>query len=436
MFKKSSVTTSSGNQSTLQTVVLIASMFLGYTMIYIDKLSISISLVPMAKDLGITPSQKGMIMSAFFLGYAIMQVPIGFLNTKIGSKKILTASIFALGIFAALFSFGTSVIYFVLIRFLSGALAHSGYAQSVSKEVQANVPVSQRTFANGILLSSSGIASILGPIFISPAVQNLGYKQTYIILTVIALIICLILVAVIPNSGNGQANPSSQKIANANKVSLGKILFNKLVWLLLICDLFVNSVMYGVINWAPSFLTSDEVGFTLTQQGKMTSVAGAFFLIGALGGSYLVGKYFADKERDVITVFAILGSVALFTAYHIPHGGAINMVPMTICFAIGDLSYAIAFTTLLSLPLKRFKPAEFAPSYACVAMGGILGGFIAPYSIGFLVEKTGGYASVFTSFLVVGLLFAVAIRFVPKNYTPIDAAPAMTEAEELLQQEL
>lgn len=104
------------------------------------------------------------------------------------------------------------MIYFVLIRFLSGALAHSGYAQSVSKEVQANVPVTQRTFANGILLSSSGIASILGPIFVSPAVQNLGYKQTYIILTVIALVIGLILVVVIPNSGNVQKTNSDKKM--------------------------------------------------------------------------------------------------------------------------------------------------------------------------------------------------------------------------------
>ncbi len=90
MIKASSVNPTYGGQSTLQTIVLIASMFLGYTMIYIDKLSISISLVPMSKDLGITPSQKGMIMSAFFLGYAIMQVPMGFLNTKIGSKKIIS----------------------------------------------------------------------------------------------------------------------------------------------------------------------------------------------------------------------------------------------------------------------------------------------------------------------------------------------------------
>ncbi|GFH41865.1 MFS transporter [Lactococcus hodotermopsidis] len=421
-------------KNTLHTVLLIASMFLGYTMIYIDKLSIGISLVPMSEELGITPSQKGMIMSAFFLGYAIMQVPVGFLNAKLGSKKILIFSVFALGLFAALFSFGTSVIYFMLIRFLSGAIAHSGYAQSASKEVQSSVPVSQRTFAQGILISSSGIASVLGPKLVSPAVQNLGYKQTYLILTIIAILISLILIAVIPNNKTAAVANTAKKAAE--KVSLGKILANRTVWFLFICDLLVNSVMYGVINWTPSFLTSDKVGFSLIQQGNMTSFIGIFFLVGSLGGSYIIGKFFADKERDAITIFAIIGSIALFLAYQIPHGGAINMWPITLCLAIGDLCYSAGFVILMSLPLKRFKPAEFAPSYACVATGGILGGFIAPYLIGFLVEKTGSYASVFTFFLVTGLLFALAIRFVPKDYTPIDEEPAMTELEELSQQEL
>lgn len=52
MINTRSTQTSSGGKTGLQTVILIATMFLGYTMIYIDKLSISISLVPMSKDLG------------------------------------------------------------------------------------------------------------------------------------------------------------------------------------------------------------------------------------------------------------------------------------------------------------------------------------------------------------------------------------------------
>ncbi|GAB2023359.1 MFS transporter [Pseudolactococcus yaeyamensis] len=427
-------TVSSKGKTTLRTVVLIATLFLGYFMIYVDKLSISISIIPISKELGITPSQKGMIMSAFFLGYAVMQIPYGFLNTKLGSKKILTFSIFSLGFFAALFSFGTSIIYFILIRFLAGAIAHAGYPQSASKEVQSSIPLSQRTFTQGILISSSGIASIFGPLFISPAVQNLGYKQTYLILTVIAVIISLVLLFVIPNN-NVTTATAAQKVTE--KISLKTVLSNRLVWVLFGCDLLINAVMYGVINWTPSFLTSNEVGFSLTQQGNMTSITGVCFLIGSLGGSFIVGKYFLNKERLVIAVTTLVGSATLFLAYQIPHGNAINMIPITLCFALAELCYATAFVSLVSLPLKRFKPAEFSPSYAFMATGGILGGAIAPYLIGALVEKTGSYATIFTLFLILGLLSTIVIFFVPKHYTPIESdKQVMSELEELSQQEL
>ncbi|GHU42453.1 MFS transporter [Bacilli bacterium] len=423
-------TVSSKEKTTLRTVMLIATLFLGYIMIYVDKLSISISIIPISKELGITPSQKGMIMSAFFLGYAVMQIPYGFLNSRLGSKKILTFSIFSLGIFAALFSFGTSIIYFILIRFLAGAIAHAGYPQSASKEVQSSIPLSQRTFTQGILISSSGIASIFGPLFISPAVQNLGYKETYLILTAIAVIVSLVLLFVIPN--NVTTATTVQKVTE--KISLKTILSNRLVWILFVCDLLINAVMYGVVNWTPSFLTSDEVGFSLTQQGKMTSITGACFLIGSLGGSFIVGKYFLNKERLVIAVTTLAGSATLFLAYQMPHGNAINMIPITLCFAFAEFCYATAFVSLVSLPLKRFKPTEFSPSYAFMATGGILGGAIAPYLIGALVEKTGSYATVFTLFLILGLLSAIVIFFVPKHYTPIDSD--VSELDELSQQEL
>ena len=78
MINTRSTQTSSGGKTGLQTVILIAMMFLGYTMIYIDKLSISISLVPMSKDLGISPSQKGLIMRPFFWAMLSCKYRLGF----------------------------------------------------------------------------------------------------------------------------------------------------------------------------------------------------------------------------------------------------------------------------------------------------------------------------------------------------------------------
>ena len=109
-------------------VVLI--LFLGYCVVYLDKLTISFTIVPLAKEVGLEASQKGMIMSAFFLGYALMQFPMGFVSNKIGSKKVLCLSILLISAFSFMFGFASSFIFFIFIRFFAGLLAHSGYPAS------------------------------------------------------------------------------------------------------------------------------------------------------------------------------------------------------------------------------------------------------------------------------------------------------------------
>lgn len=67
--------------------LLLSTLFLGYVIVYIDKLSVGISIISISKDIPMTESQKGLILSAFFIGYAIMQVPMSFAINKFGAKK-------------------------------------------------------------------------------------------------------------------------------------------------------------------------------------------------------------------------------------------------------------------------------------------------------------------------------------------------------------
>lgn len=68
---------------TARTITLVAALFLGFIMIYFDKNAIGIILVSMQQDFGFSNVQKGMVMSAFFIGYASMQVPAGLLLSLI-----------------------------------------------------------------------------------------------------------------------------------------------------------------------------------------------------------------------------------------------------------------------------------------------------------------------------------------------------------------
>ena len=57
--------------------------------VYMDKVNISVSIIPMARDFGWTSTQAGFIQSAFFYGFAVSQLPGGYLSTKMGGARVL-----------------------------------------------------------------------------------------------------------------------------------------------------------------------------------------------------------------------------------------------------------------------------------------------------------------------------------------------------------
>ncbi|WP_411835292.1 hypothetical protein [Peribacillus frigoritolerans] len=56
-------------------VLLTTALMAGYSMIYMDKNMISTAIIPIAEQFHLTTSQTGLIMSLFFLGYSLMQIP-------------------------------------------------------------------------------------------------------------------------------------------------------------------------------------------------------------------------------------------------------------------------------------------------------------------------------------------------------------------------
>lgn len=393
------------NESKKSRLLLLA-LFLGYTVVYIDKMSVGYSLIPISEEFGLDPAAKGMIMSAFFLGYAIMQIPMGLVINKVGSRLVLIGSVLGMGIFALLFGFGTSLIMFIGLRFLTGFLAHSGYASSASKEVTVNFEPEKRTFAQGILLSASGFAGFIGPLVLSPIITKTGWKTAYLVITVLAILVTIFLILAIPK----KQHEVSEASVSLEKVSIMTVWSDIRVWILFFSSFFINALLYGLSNWLPSFLTGER-NLSLNSAALISSVSGFFLLVGSVGGSYVVGRFFQEKEKYVVAITAVIGSFLVFVAYFIS-----NLMLLTLVMGIANFLLIICFVTMMSIPLKIFSGAKFAPSYGTLATGGILGGFVSPTLIGMLVEMSGGqYISTFIFFLVTGILSAVTILFIKQK---------------------
>ncbi|UNM90384.1 MFS transporter [Vagococcus sp. CY52-2] len=386
--------------------LLLSTLFLGYVIVYIDKLSVGISIISISKDIPMTESQKGLILSAFFIGYAIMQVPMSFAINQFGAKKVLIWSVFMIGVFDFIFSFGETVTMLLAIRLLTGMLAHSGYPSASSKEIIDHFPLERRTFAKGILISSSGIAGIVGPILLSPIIEQYNWKFAYMLLTILAILASFIIVRIIPTP-----NKQSKEVIEeaSEKVSLLNIWKNRNIWTLFAAAFFINSLLYGINNWLPSFLTSQR-GITLTQSGMVSSCVGVFSLIGAIGGSYVVSKFFSEKDTLVIMMMATIGSSLVFLSYYLH-----SLIPFILVLGLATLSMTVAFVTLMTIPLKVFTGKHFAPSYSTISTGGILGGATAQIIIGSLVDGSESYFSAFIYFFALGILATLSLAFLKKG---------------------
>ena len=90
-------------------VLLITALMFGYSLIYMDKNMISTAIIPIAEQFNLSTSQTGLIMSLFFLGYSLMQIPSGWLADKIGYKKVLILSLSLVAVFTFAFGFGGSL---------------------------------------------------------------------------------------------------------------------------------------------------------------------------------------------------------------------------------------------------------------------------------------------------------------------------------------
>lgn len=384
------------NKKTRNISWMLAAIFLGYTCIYVDKTTIGMSLVTIANDLGFDPQQKGLILSAFFLGYTIFQIPFGYLSNKIGTRKMMITSVFLVGIFLFLFGFGFSLLYLILIRFMTGAIAHSGYPSSVSTFISQELSMEKRGPAQSTMIASAGFAAIVGPLLIAPLLLQVGWHKTYYFLGVIVLLVAILMYLVIPK----EFGAVKEHLRNKKAISFREVLKDKNVWILIFAAFFINAAFYGLNGWMATYLVEAH-GLALAQTAYVTAIIGFFTMIAAMLGGVMVNKYFIGKEKKVVFtatigggLFAILVSVV----------GTFLLSMIFLALAVTCAS--LAFATLMGIPLKIFPSDEVSAKYATVNAIGVSGGFVAPTIIGILIQLS--YGGFFTSFLFISVSFIIS----------------------------
>ncbi|KMN39952.1 MFS transporter [Lysinibacillus capsici] len=361
--------------------VILALLFLGWSLGNLDRYIMNYAVVSITGDLQLDASSTGIILSAFFLGYAIMQIPGGWLADKFGAKRVLLMAVITWSIFTGLTAIAWSLTAMIVIRFLFG-IGEGGFQPSSSKIIATIFPKEERGRAMSIMLTSGGIVSLIVPLLAAYLLGTIGWRMMFIIIGAIGAIIAFIYWKYIQLPKDEAATAGTEN--TTNKVNFKELLKTPLMWNLIIAYFCIYAVNWGLVSWIPTYLQKNR-GLDLMSIGWAQTIPAITTIIGVYGSGYIIDKLPKGMEKVLGSISCAVIGLLLYLMF----------TAKTVTLFIGYqtvVSIFIAFViTLLPVIVLKKLPSSITGSAMGIAnTGGQLAGFVTPMAIGFMVDAFNG----------------------------------------------
>lgn len=361
--------------------VILALLFLGWSLGNLDRYIMNYAVVSITGDLQLDASSTGIILSAFFLGYAIMQIPGGWLADKFGAKRVLLMAVIMWSIFTGLTAIAWSLTAMIVIRFLFG-IGEGGFQPSSSKIIATIFPKEERGRAMSIMLTSGGIVSLIVPLLAAYLLGTIGWRMMFIIIGAIGAIIAFLYWKYIKLPQEEAAIAGTENITN--KVNFKELLKTPLMWNLIIAYFCIYAVNWGLVSWIPTYLQKNR-GLDLMSIGWAQTIPAITTIIGVYGSGYIIDKLPKGMEKVLGSISCAVIGLLLYLMF----------TAKTVSLFIGYqtvVSIFIAFViTLLPVIVLKKLPSSITGSAMGIAnTGGQLAGFVTPMAIGFMVDAFNG----------------------------------------------
>lgn len=167
-------------------------LFIISSVAFLDRTNISIAGLQISKEYGMGNQQLGWVFSAFLIGYAIFQVPAGWLAARYGPRRVLAISLVWWGVATALTTMlptgiGHAVVLLIVIRFALGAGEAVMYP-SANQYVARWIPVGERGLINGLIFAGVGAGSGLTPPLLTWLILQHGWRSAFWFSAVVGVI--------------------------------------------------------------------------------------------------------------------------------------------------------------------------------------------------------------------------------------------------------
>ncbi len=399
--------------------------FIAVFICYIDRVNISVAIIPMQEQFGWSELQVGIVLGTFYVGYMISMTLGGYLADKYGGKKVLGYALIIWSLFTIVTPFFaySGLWWLIFIRILLGLgegvtfpAWHSIYARWI--------PFNERTRAVGFTNSGIAAGTVFGYVVAAVIIANYSWEWVFYTFGVMGIFWYFFwqrTVTSYPEDNKNLSNNELQLIkaeAPSNStppsIPLLKLIKNWPFLAIAVATFCNNWALFTFISYLPKFVNAPiaegGMGIDLGSNAfiyslLMPSLVAMFALI--LGG--YIADSFIKKGYKVINVRKTVNSIGFF-------GSAIFLYLISLQDVLFNAIFLLCLIQVCSgICAGGFgvNHADLGPKYTGTLVGisgsiGMIAAIFSPMVAGLVLELTSSWDIIFyicSGILVFGGLF-------------------------------
>jgi MFS family permease len=363
---------------------------------YLDRVCISFAAPAIRHDLGLTAIRMGWAFTAFNIGYALFEIPGGFLGDWIGPRKVLTRIVLWWSFFTAATGWAWSHASLVATRFLFGA-GEAGCFPNLTKAFTTWLPAGERVRAQGILWLAARWGGAFTPPLVAVVMGLVGWRHSFEIFGCVGVVWAAAfyfwyrdnpLHKPKMNGAERELLRQSSKMASGHgDVPWGRMVRSRQLWMLCWQFFALNYGWYFNVTWLPTYLR-EERHLAIASTALLSMLP---LFMGGLGNPvsvFLTARLTRQlndvgRARRMVARLGFVGAGGfLFFSTRMPG-------PLAAMLAIGMASFCNDFV----MPVAWSSAADIGGEHAgtlsgAMNMWGNLGGALSPIAIGYMLDAT------------------------------------------------
>jgi predicted MFS family arabinose efflux permease len=170
----------------------------GYLLSYLYRTVNAVISPELVRDLGLNPSSLGLLTSAYFLGFAAMQLPVGILLDRYGPRRVEPVLLAIAGTGAALFAVSESLAGFTFARAIIGA-GVCACLMAPLKAIATWYPYDRQASYSGWIMVAGGIGALVATVPIEYALRVTHWRVVFGVLSAITFLAALLIFWRVPD---------------------------------------------------------------------------------------------------------------------------------------------------------------------------------------------------------------------------------------------